>query len=94
MRALPYADVQSLRSSPDASRRLVRHGDRPAEMGDRSEGEQGLVARLAPPFDRKVVEAGFDEMVGDDFGLGRGALGLIAKEFGGAAVQRLAAALE
>jgi len=32
--------------------------------------------------------------MGDDFRLGRSALGLIAQEFGGAAVQRLPAALE
>ena len=78
-------------------RRLVRHRDRLAEMGDRlleGRAAQGLVARLAPPFDRKVVEAGLGEMMGDDFRLGCGALGLIAQDFGGAAVQRLPAALE
>ena len=66
-------------------------------MGDRlleGRAAQGLVARLAPPFDREIVEAGLGEMMGDDFRLGRGALGLIAQDFGGAAVQRLAAALE
>ena len=66
-------------------------------MGDRlleGRAAQRLVARLAPPFDREVVEAGLGEMMGDDFRLGRGALGLIAQDFRGAAVQRLAAALE
>ena len=66
-------------------------------MGDRlleGRAAKRLVAGLAPPFDREVVEAGFGEMVGDDFWLGLGALGLVAQDFGGAAVQRLAAALE
>ena len=60
-------------------RRLVRHGDRFAEMGDRlleRGAPQRLVAGLAPPFDREVVEAGLREMMGDDFRLGRGAVGL------------------
>ena len=55
---------------------------------------QSLIARLAPPLDREVVEAGLGEMMGDDFGLGRGALGVIAQNFRRAAVQHLAAALE
>ena len=55
---------------------------------------QRLVAGLAPPFDGEVVEAGLGEVVGDDFRLGRSALGGIAQDFGGATVQRLAAALE
>ena len=66
-------------------------------MGDRlleGRAAKGLVARLAPPFDREVVEAGLGEMMGDELRLGRGALGLIAQDFGGAAVQRLAATLE
>src|SRR5580704_17553868 len=66
-------------------------------MGDRlleGRAAQRLVARLAPPFDREVVEAGLREMMGDDFRPGRGALGLIAQDLGGAAVERLAAALE
>ena len=53
--------------------RLVRHGDRLAEMGDRlleRRAAQRLVARLAPPFDGEVVEAGLGEMMGDRFGLG------------------------
>ena len=65
-------------------------------MGDRLlEGgaAERLVARLAPPLDREVVEAGLSEMVGDDFRLGRGALGRVAQDFRGAAVQRLAALL-
>ena len=65
-------------------------GDRLLERG----AAQGLVARLAPPFDREIVEAGFREMMGDDFGLGRRALRIVAQEFGGAAMQRLPAALE
>ena len=66
-------------------------------MGDRLlEGgaTQCLVARLAPPFDREVVEAGLGEMMRDRLRLGRRALGLVAQGFGGAAVRRLAAALE
>ena len=48
-------------------------------MGDRlleGRAAQSLVAGLAPPFDREIVEAGLGEMMGDDFRLGRGALGL------------------
>ena len=66
-------------------------------MGDRlleGRAAQRLVARLAPPFDRKVVEPGLGEMMGDDFRLGRRALGLVAQDFGGAAVQHLATALQ
>ena len=66
-------------------------------MGDRLlEGgaAQRLVARLAPPFDGEVVEARLGEMMCDCFGFGRRAFGFIAQDFGGAAVQRLAAALE
>src|ERR1700677_4496242 len=55
---------------------------------------QGLIARLAPPLDREVVETGLGEMMRHDFGLGCRALGLVAQELGGAAVQRLPAALE
>ena len=65
-------------------------GDRLLERG----AAQRLVAGLSPPFDREFVEAGLRKMVGDDFWLGRRALGGIAQEFGGAAVQSLAAALE
>ena len=63
-------------------------------MGDRlleGRAAQRLVARLAPPFDREVVETGLGEMMGDRFGLGRSRS---RKDFGGAAMQRLAAALE
>ena len=77
--------------------RLVGHGDRLAEMGDRlleGRAAKGLIARPAPPFDGLVVETRFREMMGDDFRLGRGAVRLIAQEFGCAAVQRLSAALE
>ena len=52
----------------------LRHGDRLAEMGDRfleGRAAQRLVARLAPPFDREIVEAGFGEMMRDRLGLGR-----------------------
>jgi hypothetical protein len=51
---------------------------------------KGLVAGFTPPFDRKIVEAGLGEVMGDDFRLGRRALGLITQDFGGAAVQRRA----
>src|SRR6202030_690198 len=50
--------------------------------------------RLAPPVDREFVEAGFSEMMGDDFRLGRSELWLSDQDFRRAAVQRLAAALE
>ena len=63
---------------PRSSSPPVRHRYRLAEMGDRLlEGgaAQRLIARFAPPFDREVVEAGFGEMMGDDFGFGRSALG-------------------
>jgi hypothetical protein len=42
-------------------RHFVRHGDRLAEMGDgllEGRAAQGLVAGLAPPLDRLIVEAG------------------------------------
>jgi hypothetical protein len=55
---------------------------------------QSLVARLAPPLDREVVESCLGEMMGDDFRLGCGALGVIAQDFRRTAVQGLAAALE
>ena len=79
--------------TPRRLARLVRHGDRLAEMGDRlleGRAAQRLVARLAPPFDREIVEAGLGEMMGDRFGLGV----RVAQRLGRAAVQRLAAALE
>ena len=62
-------------------------------MGDRlleGRAAQSLVARLAPPFDCKIVETGLGEMVGDGLRLGA----CFAQRFGRAAVQRLAAALE
>ena len=61
------------RRRPRRRARPVRHRDRLAEMGDRlleGRAAQGLVARLAPPFDREIVEAGLGEMMGDRFGLG------------------------
>ena len=79
--------------TPRRLARLVRHGDRLAEMGDRlleGRAAQRLVARLAPPFDGEIVEAGLGEMMGDRFGLGV----RVAQRLGRAAVQRLAAALE
>ena len=63
-------------------------------MGDRlleGRAAQRLIARLAPPFDGEIVEAGLGEMMGDRFGLG---VARSAQDFGRAAVQRLAAALE
>src|ERR1700691_3639431 len=53
-----------------------------------------LVARSSPPFDGEVVEAGLGEMMCDDLRFGRGALRVVAQDFGGAAVERPAAALE
>ena len=61
--------------SPSAPR-PVRHGDRLAEVGDRlleRRAAKGLVARLAPPFDREIVETGLGEMMGDRFRFGVGA---------------------
>jgi hypothetical protein len=66
---------------------FVCHRDRLAEMGDRflkSGAAQSLVARSSPPFDREIVEAGFGEVMGDDFRLGRGVLGLADQDFRGA----------
>ena len=79
--------------TPRRLARLVRHRDRLAEMGDRlleGRAAQRLVARLAPPFDGEIVEAGLGEMMGDRFGLGV----RVAQRLGRAAVKRLAAALE
>ena len=59
-------------------------------MSDRlleSGAAQRLVAGLAPPLDREIIEAGLGEMMCNDFRLGRGALGLIAQDYGGTAVQ-------
>ena len=77
--------------------RLVRHGDRLAEMGDRlleGRAAQRLIARPAPPLDGLIVEAGLGEMMGYDFRLGCGALGFVAQDFGRTAMEGLAAALE
>ena len=55
------------------SARLVRHRDRLAEMRDRllkGGAPQSLVARLAPPLDREVTEAGLGEVMGDRLWLG------------------------
>src|SRR5580704_13319499 len=62
-------------------------------MGDRlleGRAAQSLVARLAPPFDCKIVESSLGEMVRDRLRLGLG----FDQRFSRAAVQRLAAALE
>ena len=66
-------------------------------MGDRlleGRAAKGLVARLAPPFDREIVEAGLGEMMGDRLPARLLRARAVAQDFGGAAVQRLAAALE
>ena len=62
-------------------------------MGDRlleGRAAQSLVARLAPPFDCKIVETSLGEMVRDGLRLGLG----FDQRFGRAVVQRLTAALE
>ena len=62
-------------------------------MGDRlleGRAAQRLVARLAPPFDRQIVEPGLGEMMRDRFGLGV----RLAQRLGRAPMQRLPAALE
>ena len=77
--------------------RLVGHLDRFAEMGDRLlEGRavQGLVARLAPPFDGEIVEPSLCEMMRDRFWLGRRAFRVVAQKLSGPPVQRLPTALE
>ena len=77
-----------------AAVRLVRHGDRLVEMRDRllkGRSAERLVAGLAPPFDRKIVEAGLREMMGDRFGFGRHAF---AQDLGGPGLYCLAPAFE
>ena len=62
-------------------------------MGDRflkGRAAERLVAGLAPPFDGEIVETGLGEMMGDRFGLGV----RVDQRVSGAAVKRLAAALE
>jgi len=54
---------------------LVGQFDRLAEMGSgllERRAAHGLVAGLAPPFDRRLVEPGLGQMVCDEFRLGRG----------------------
>jgi hypothetical protein len=66
-------------------------------MGDRlleGRAAQRLIARLAPPLDREIVEPGLGEMVRDRLGLGGPVVRIVAQEFGGAPVQSLAAGLE
>jgi hypothetical protein len=56
-------------------------------MGDRlleGRAAQGLIAGLAPPFDREIVEAGLREVVRDDFRFGRCAVRVVAQKFRGA----------
>jgi len=56
---------------------------------------QGLIAGLAPPFDRRLGEPGLGQMVGDEFRLGRGSRGeLAAQGIGDLPVQHLPPALE
>jgi hypothetical protein len=79
---------------PRSSAHLVRHGDRLAEMGNRlleCGAAKGLVARLAPPFDRKIVEARLGEVMRDRLGFGRCAF---TQDFGRTGMQRLAATLK
>ena len=56
------------------SRRFVGQFDRLAEMRggllERGAAER-LVAGFSPPFDRRLVEPGLRQMVGDEFRLGR-----------------------
>ena len=66
-------------------------------MGDRlleGRAAKSLVSRLAPPFDGVLIEARLCEMMGDDFRLASRALRVVAQDFGGPSVQRLAAALK
>ena len=94
--AVGHVQLASLarRARRHSSRPLVRHSDRLAEMRDcllESRAPQRLVAGLAPPFDRKIVEASLGEMMRDRLGFGRRAF---AQDFGSVRVERLAAALE
>jgi hypothetical protein len=76
---------------------LVRHRDRLAEMRDsflERRAAERLIARSSPPFNRKVVEPGLREMMGDDFRLSCCPLWIVAQQFTRAPVQRLPAALE
>src|SRR5258708_4846240 len=66
-------------------------------MGDRlleRRPAQRLIARLPPPFNRKIVEPSLCEMMRNDLWLSRRALWVVAQEFSGAAVQRLPPALK
>jgi xanthine/CO dehydrogenase XdhC/CoxF family maturation factor len=56
---------------------LVGQFDRLAEVGGgllEGGASERLVAGLAPPLDRRLVETGLGQMVGDEFRLGRGGL--------------------
>src|SRR5271165_4293129 len=66
-------------------------------MGDRlleGRAAQRLIASLPPPLDGEIVEPCLHEVMHDDFGLGRSALWIVAQEFGGAPVERLATTLK
>jgi hypothetical protein len=66
-------------------------------MGDRflkGRASKSPIARPAPPFDRKVVEASFGEMMRDRFRLGCLPPRLLAQDLGDSAMQSLAAALQ
>jgi hypothetical protein len=55
-------------------------------MGDRlleGRAAQGLVARLAPPFDGEIIEPGLGEVMGDDFRLGDSAKTVVLRSFWG-----------
>ena len=69
---VPWEPARSPMLSPPLPP-LVRHLDRLAEMRDRlgeCRAAQRLIARLAPPFDREIVDAGLGEMMREHFGLG------------------------
>ena len=71
---------------------LIRHSDRLAEVGNRLlEGgaAERLIARLAPPFDREVVEPGLCEVMRDHLRLRRRG---VAQDLRCAAMQRPATA--
>jgi len=55
--------------------KFVGQFDRLAEVGGgllERRAAQGLIARLAPPFDRRLVETGLGQMVGNELRLGGG----------------------
>ena len=77
--------------------RLVRHRKRLAEMRDgllEGGSAKRLVAGLAPPFDRQIVEPSPGEVMGDRLRFGGGMFRLFAQNFGSATMQNLPPALE